>query len=170
MTWLWEELHELFDTADNSFPEICICNLEKETVVSNYNLIRKHAKFMVGGPRFINYEAKAEMNLDDVEDASKLVVEKKAHPFHFMVRQIMFDDYYIPELGVFILDNAIALDYEKGSLWGPLEIESLLRLILKLMGKDSFLQFEELMSKSDQERILSALNKLSEQEELAKSA
>lgn len=166
MGWLWNNIHDLFDTDDGTFPEICVCNLKGKNVVEGYNYIRKHASMVVGAPRFLNGETNNEMGIDEVEDASLLVANRKAHPFHFMVRDILFEGYRIRELGVFILDNAIALDYEKGPLWGEIEIESLLCLIIKLMPEQAHLKLEESVSEDDLKRLNSAIERLkSEQSE-----
>ena len=131
MGWLWNQVHHIFDADDGSFPEICICGLSPEKISESYLFIRRIADFVVGSPRFFNREAGCEQGLDEVENAALLVCEMKANPFHFMLRSLRHEPGIVHELGVFILDNAIALDYEKGPIWGEREIEALLQIILK---------------------------------------
>ena len=102
------------------------------------------------------------MEIDAVECAATLVCRQKANPFHFMVRDIAFGSGKINEIGVFILDNAIAIDYEKGRIWGELQIETLLLLINKLKetSDKAFIRLEDAVSFKDRERLEAALKRL----------
>lgn len=166
MGWLWNEIHDMFDEDDGSFPEICICGLSAAEVTAGYRLIREKTQFLVGGPRFFNVEAGCEMTLDEVENAAQLVCTRKAQPFHFMVRNLSLAQGSVHELGVFILDNAIALDYEKGRLWGELQIETLLLLINKLKegSTKAFIRLEDAVSPNDKNRLEAALKRLASPE------
>ena len=167
MGWLFQEIGDFFSKNDGSFPEICICGLSAEEVNKSYKLIREKSRFNVGKPTFFNREAEKEMDLDEVEDASAMVTEGKAQPFHFMVREICFGKRHrIPELGVFILHNAIALDYEKGPCWGEIEIEALLLLILQLLGdsEKNFIKLEESVSQEDRDKFAAVVKRLCEEE------
>lgn len=152
----------MFDEDDGSFPEICICNLSAAEVVSGYSMLRKISTAVVGGPRFFNLETSSEMGLNEVANPAALVVAKKAQPFHFMVRNISFADGRLEELGIFILDNAIALDYEKGPIWGEIQIETLLLIINRLMegSEKAFLRLEDAVSPNDKVRLETCLKKL----------
>ena len=152
----------MFDNDDGSFPEICICGLSAEQVSAGYLFIREITDFVVGAPRFFNHEAKCEMGLDEVENPALLVCTKKANPFHFMTRSIRYAKGTVHELGVFILNNAIALDYEKGPIWGEREIETLLQMILKIRAEspDSVIRLEDAVSANDRQLIEDALDHL----------
>ena len=162
MGWIWNDLHHMFDVDDGSFPEICICGLSAEQVSAGYLFIRKITDFIVGAPRFFNHETKSEMGLDEVENPAQLVCTKKANPFHFMARSIRYAQGSVRELGVFVLDNAIALDYEKGPIWGEREIETLLQMIIKIRtgAPESFIRLEDAVSKDDRQLIEDAINRL----------
>ena len=162
MGWLWNETHHLFDIDDGSFPEICICGLSADQVSAAYSFLKKNADYIVGSPRFFNCEANCEMGLDEVDNPARLVCEKKANPFHFMARSLRFADGRVHELGIFILDNAVALDYEKGPIWGEREIETLLQIILHIRSGNpqGFLRFEETVKDCDRQTIESAINRL----------
>lgn len=157
----------MFDVDDGSYPEICICNLTGDAVVAGYSLIRKIAGSVAGGPCFFNLEANCEMQLDEVDNAAALVVAKKAQPFHFMIRNITFGEGRLRELGIFILDNAIAIDFEKGPLWGEIEIETLLLLIIELMSgcEGAFIRLEDDVSATDKTRLTDSLKQLIEEQQ-----
>lgn len=163
MGWLYQKSSDFFAEDDGSYPEICICNLSKDQVVLAYHFIRNQCAHFVGQPTFFNREQDCEMKLTEVECAASMVTAGKAQPFHFMVRNIRFGrDNLIPELGVFIMHNAVALDYEKGPFWGELEIESLLLLILKVMHDcpESFVRLEEAVSEENKNRFNEILAQL----------
>jgi len=166
MGWLWNEIHDMFDEDDGEFPEICICNLLPQEVANGYSLIRQ-AGCAAGGPRFYNIEASQEMGLDEVENAADLVSRRKAQPFHFMVRNLRYADGCLSEIGVFILDNAIALDYEKGPFWGEIQIETFMLLIrhLKRASPKAFIKLEETVSPENRMRFLSCLDRLGSENE-----
>lgn len=166
MGWLYQKISDFFVEDDGSYPEICVCNLSPTQISNGYKLIRKISSFTIGKPRIFCLEEEKEKELDEVENASELVTSGKAKPFHFMVRNLYFGkDQKIPEIGVFILSNAIALDYEKGRVWGELEIESLLKLALKLMvdSPEAYVKLEEGVKDSDKERFSQALAQLKEE-------
>ncbi|MFZ5952382.1 MAG: hypothetical protein ACOYXC_16900 [Candidatus Rifleibacteriota bacterium] len=146
MGWLYQQTSVFFSRDDGSYPEICVCNLNPDQVIRAYKLIRKFCGFVVGRPRFFNREQACEMALDEIGCAAELVTDSRAQPFHFMVRNLKFGkDWQIHELGVFVMPNAIALDYVKGPAWGELEIESLLVLIMLIIrnSPESFVRLEE---------------------------
>ncbi|GAB4268399.1 MAG: hypothetical protein Kow0029_03760 [Candidatus Rifleibacteriota bacterium] len=163
MGWLYEKLNDLFVEDDGTFPEICICNLTPEEVQKTYLRIRSICTYVVGKPTFFNISEEREMALDEVENAAQLVCSGEAQPFHFMVRDLKFEkDYHIPEIGIFILANAVALDYEKGRIWGEIEIESILSLILKISNESTqaTIRLEESVSQAAKERFYEALELL----------
>ncbi len=162
MGWLWNQVHHIFDTDDGSFPEICICGLSAHNICDAYLFIRSIASFVVGSPRILNRDTGCETGLDEVENAAKLVCEQKAPPFHFMLRSLRHEPGTLQELGVFVLDNAIALDYEKGPIWGEREIETLLQIILRIKSgcPGSFVKLEESVSTEDRRLFNEALDRL----------
>jgi len=162
MGWLWNQIHHIFDGDDGSFPEICICGLSADQVSEAYRFIREIAGFVAGSPRFFNRETGCEMGIDEVENAARLVCEQKASPFHFMLRSLRHEPGIVHELGVFVLDNAIALDYEKGPVWGEREIESLLKIILRIKGTSPgpLIKLEEAVSSKDRQLLNDSLDRL----------
>ena len=43
MSWLWIQLHDLFDTDDGSLPEVRVNYAEEKTTVAGYKLLRERA-------------------------------------------------------------------------------------------------------------------------------
>jgi hypothetical protein len=160
MGWLYEQINDFFCEDDDSYPEVCVCNLNETQICTAYQFIVEKSAYFVGKPFFFNRDKNAEQSIEEVSNAARLVAKGTAQPFHFMVRDIRFGkDQHIHELGVFIMPNAIALDYEKGRVWGELEIESFLMLLLLILqaSKDSFLKLEETVVDEAKERFSRAV-------------
>lgn len=162
MGWLWNDIHDMFDEDDGSFPEICICGLTAAEVAAGYQLIRKCARILVGKPAFYEIASGKERELDEVTCAASLVCAKQANPFHFLVRNMAFRKGEVHEAGVFILDNAIAFDYPKSCLWGEIQIETLLLLINKIKegSEKAFIRLEDAVGPDDRQRLQTALDRL----------
>ncbi|MFZ2960587.1 MAG: hypothetical protein WA705_27220 [Candidatus Ozemobacteraceae bacterium] len=141
----WNSLHDLFDKDDGSFPEILINRLGGPGVIRGYSHIREKTKFLVGAPAFTGRRDGREKLLDSVPNAAEVVVSGAAEPFHFLARQIVVDAGIIPELGVFIFENAIALDYQMGRQWSESTLEALFSLVRFLVrnGENPVVTHEE---------------------------
>ncbi len=167
MGWLWNTTHDIFDIDDGNYSEICICSLTPEQVVSGYNFIRSKSKRLRGNPVFYSFESRQEIGLDEVPNAAEMVCRRQAHPFHFVVATLRLDRGILYDLGFFILDNAIAIDYNPGPLWGELEIETLMRIIMGIRANapDSFIKLSSSAKPENRGRIEEALIQLAKEDE-----
>ncbi|MDD2625088.1 MAG: hypothetical protein PHF29_00365 [Candidatus Riflebacteria bacterium] len=152
MGWLWNSVHDFFDIKDGTFPEICINGLNTSEVISGYNLIRKSASSLIGRPTLQTIETKSLHGIDELGNAADLVCKRKVYPFHFMVSDLNIKKFGLYELGIFIFENGIALDIERGPLWGEREMMCLFMLIIKIKGSSSsaFIRLEEHFNKEYQ--------------------
>ena len=166
MGWLWNTTHDIFDTEED-YSEICICSLSPEQVVSGYNFIRSISRRLRGEPTFFSLETMQEMKLDEIGNAAEYVCKRKAHPFHFVSATIRLGRGILYDLGFFILDNAIAIDFKRGPLWGELEIETLMRIILAIRenAPESYIQLQSTANPTYRGRLEEALIKLSSDED-----
>jgi len=137
-SWLWEELHDLFDTDDGSLPEIRINYVGTSATVAAYALLRNHATRVVSEkPYFWSKTHDAERSLDSVPNAAALVVADEAEPFHVVLGGIRARGTLIPDIGVFVCPDQIALDYRMGFAWGAKELEALFDLLTELAALDN---------------------------------
>lgn len=136
-SWLWSELHFFFDTDDGSLPEIRINYNDTKATVAGYVLLRERAAQNVTvSPYFWSKIDNAEHLVDSVPNAAALVVAGEADPFHVVFGGIQSGGTTIPDIGVFVFPNQIALDYRMGLAWGPKEVEALFELIAVLSALD----------------------------------
>ena len=166
MGWLWNTTHDIFDTDEN-YSEICICSLTPEQVVAGYNFIRSKSRRLRGTPTFYSFETQSEIGLDEIGNAAEFVCRRKARPFHFVSATLRLDRGILYDLGFFILDNAIAIDFQRGKLWGELEIETLMRIIMEIRrnAPESFLQLPSTAAPEYRGRIEEALIQLAKEDE-----
>ena len=136
--WLWNELHDLFDTDDGSLPELRVNFRDPRATAAGYALLRRRAgRVVTENPRFWSNPLSAECELDSVPNAATLVVAGDAEPFHVLLGGIATPSTVIPDLGVFVFPNQLALDYRMGPDWGPSELDGLFELLVELTNLDT---------------------------------
>lgn len=130
-----DSLLDLFATADGGLPEICILGLQGEEVAALYAMLRGVARFLVGKPVYRDRRDRLDKPLDGEANPALLVVSGEAEPFHFLTRGIRVEGVELPDLGVFVLPNAVALDYERGPWWGRAQVTALFSLLRGLFAR-----------------------------------
>ena len=136
-SWLWTELHHLFDADDGSLPEIRVSYVEREATVAGYDLLRLRAgRVVTEKPYFWSKAHDVERALDSVSNAAALVVTGEAEPFHVVLGGIQARNATIPDFGVFVFPYQLALDYRMGPAWGASEIEALFQVLIELTALD----------------------------------
>jgi hypothetical protein len=134
---IWNELRDLFDTDDGSLPEIRIDYANPTAAVSGYALLRKRAARVVSeNAYFWSKTNNVECPLDSVPNAAALVVSGEAEPFHVVFGGIQSGGVTIPDLGVFVFQDQLALDYRMGPAWGPKQLGALFELLGELTAFD----------------------------------
>lgn len=73
-----------------------------------------------------------EVPVDSVENAASLVINGEAESFHIVVGELSFEEVIIPDLGVFVFNDSISLDYRMGQEWGSAELDALFTLFSKI--------------------------------------
>jgi hypothetical protein len=124
---LWEAIHELFDTISGELPEIDLDCLSGHQIIKIFSLLAAHSKEILG--TFWDNKMNADRPICSVENAAKMVVEGKASCFHALMRGIEINGTAIPDLGVFVYEDNMSLDYRMGPKWGPRELAALFQLL-----------------------------------------
>lgn len=157
MSFSCESIRPLFSADDGCCPEICISRMPVAAIADVYAFVRQKSRFLVGSPVFWVFKEARNVPLDAYLNPGLLVASGDAEPFHFLVsfleipvRPASPEDtpqagIRLPDIGVFVMQNAIALDYERGPHWTDLEITAFLEL-LQIIGDispDSLLSLEQ---------------------------
>lgn len=154
---IWNELHALFDTDDGSLPEIELTNLCSLHVGDIYLFLVSRGKDITsGGAHFWDNRLKQERAIDSVGNAATLVVQGIAEPFHIVISSLTVNGVNIPDLGIFVFQDSISLDYRMGIAWGPAELTAFLELLsqIKELAPDMQVSLQEGKSNELQERFL----------------
>jgi hypothetical protein len=145
-SWLWDLLHDLFETDDGSLPEIRVNYCDAGAVVAGYELLRNRASEFEGSEfGTIELKDRGARELRLVDRPASLVVSQAAEPFHSVFSGLSVDGTLLPDLGVFVFADQITIDYRMGAEWGPTQVEALFFLLEELRFPDprSVLSLEE---------------------------
>jgi hypothetical protein len=135
MTGVWDRLHWLFDTDDGSLPEVLLTNLSVEGVAAIYAFLRSRGD-KASSFAFWHRSLDREEQIDAWPNAALLVATGQAEAFHFMATGLAFDNVVIPDLGVFVFPEEIALDYRMGRDWDERRVLALFELLRQFVGLD----------------------------------
>ncbi|MES1950514.1 hypothetical protein S4A8_06633 [Salinisphaera sp. S4-8] len=135
--WLWNELRDLFDTDDGSLPEVRVDYRDPAATGAGYALLRGRAARVVSDKAYFwSKTHDAEGSLDFVSDAAALVASGEAEAFHVVLGGVQSRSAAVPDLGVFVFADQLALDYRMGRAWGPNELEAFFSLLGELASLD----------------------------------
>ncbi|HXG64233.1 MAG TPA: hypothetical protein VNO70_03940 [Blastocatellia bacterium] len=134
---LWKELHYLFDTDDGSLPEIWIMNLSQAGVVAIFSYLQHNCHNLANNAVFWSIEDQQDKPIDSVPNAAALVIQGRAEPFHFLCQGLTYDGIVIPDMGVFVFDDQINLDYRMGDEWDAPKLKALFGILKELKGMDA---------------------------------
>jgi hypothetical protein len=135
VTGVWKELRFLFDTDDGSLPEVRVTDLSRDGLATGYAFLRWQAQ-VAPGVAFWHRTLNREEQLDAWPDAAWLVATQEADVFHFLARGIAIDGVILPDLGVFVFPDELALDYRMGPEWDERRVLALFELLRQLAALD----------------------------------
>ena len=133
---VWNLIHDLFEAADGSLPDIRITELTPEGVAKVYDYLRAHSRLACTNPHFWDKTSKQEAHVDSVPNAAQRVIEGLAEPFHIAVGGLKFLNTKIPDLGIFVFQKEIALDYRTGKEWAEPQLLALFELLRHICSID----------------------------------
>lgn len=136
-TWLWDELHEFFDTDDGSLPEVHLDYSDPHAVPRGFALLLDRSRELVADDgQFWSKAAEEARPVNSASNAAALVVSGEAEAFHVVVEDVRCGDVTLPDLGVFVFQDQISLDFRMGSHWGPVELAGFFGLLADLRALD----------------------------------
>ena len=131
---LWSTFHSIFDTDDGSLPEIAIAHITPAGLADVWMYLRTAAVEYAGDNWFWHHSTERETPLDSVQNAAALVVIGEAEIFHTVLNGISFFGSVIPDLGVFVFQDAIVLDYRMGHDWNAANLTALFELLRQIQN------------------------------------
>jgi hypothetical protein len=134
---LWKELHHLFDTDEGGLPEIRIVNLSQEGVVAIFSSLQQNCRPFANSQVYWSDEDQQDKPINSVPNAAALVVQGRAAPFHCLCRGLTCEGEMLPDIGVFVFQEEIALDYRAGQEWNARKLKALFGLLKELASIDT---------------------------------
>jgi hypothetical protein len=131
----FKALRKIFNMDDGSLPDIEVCNLTKDEVISGYEIIRSSSVEIISqNPSYWSISKAKEIGLTIDDNPSNLVVDGKAEPFHICFGGIISPTgKKIPNLGLYVFQDCLAFDYRKGPEWDLEAIKGLFELLMKIL-------------------------------------
>ncbi len=135
MSWLWDELRDQFEVDDGGLYDIRVDFAEARCLVAAFRLLRDRG-VLNPGATFWSVSEQRDVPVPEVEDAAALVVAREAEPFHVVFSGLGANGVAIPDLGAFVFQEQLALDYRMGPEWNPATLQGLFHLLLELSAPD----------------------------------
>jgi hypothetical protein len=101
-----------------------------------FALLRELGTEVEDDPTFWSIPGEEARLVGSVPNAAALVVSGEAEPFHWLLARTTRDGVTLPDIGVFVFPDQIALDYRRGKEWGPSEVRRFCQLLLDLSRLD----------------------------------
>lgn len=161
-TWLWDEVHEFFDTDDGSLPEVHMNYSDPHAVSRGFTLLLDRSRELVADDgQFWSKAAEKARPVNSVPNAAALVVSGEAEAFHVVIEDIRCGGVTLPDLGVFVFQDQICIDFRMGEHWGPAELAGFFGLLADLAALDPEASFslEDGVPSSVSERHLAAFER-----------
>ena len=132
--WLWESLHDLFDTDDGSSPEIHVGYPRRGGVPAGFGYLTSLADPLSGDATYWSVVDQRDEPIENPGHVAELVVGGQSDPFHVSLRGVRFEHGpELPDLGCFVFPDQLALDYRPGPSWGACELSSLFSVLKALV-------------------------------------
>lgn len=129
---LWRELAYLFEEDDGSLPEVRLIDIPSGGAARIFQELRNRAEPLEPTQTIWDEELGRDVPLEDVPDAATLVAEERIQGFHVVLRGISSHSIRLPELGVFVCQNNVELDYRMGSEWNAEVLAAFVELLADL--------------------------------------
>lgn len=126
---LWARVRECFDTDDRSLPGIAITGLSPAGVADVYAMLRSRSRLEGESPTFWSRTEQADVLVDAVPNAAALTSGGQAEAFHIVISGVSAGGVELPELGVFVFQDSVELDYRMGPDWGPDQVSGFFELL-----------------------------------------
>jgi len=130
--YLWGQLHDLFDTDDGMLPDIELNGLQGDEIENIYAFLRSRSELTPPKASFWSNTEQRSVLVNTVENAARLVAMGEGQQFHVILRGLSFEGATIPDLGVFVFEDMIGLDYRMGPEWNPARLKALFECLYQL--------------------------------------
>ena len=129
----WDRLRWLFDTDDGGLYDIRLFGLDERGLAAAFEFVRSRSA-ITPDAMYWHTGLDCEQRVADYPDVASLVSQGVAEPFHVLAPGLQFADTVIPDLGVFLWQDELTLDYRMGPEWGCPQLFALFELLWQLVA------------------------------------
>jgi hypothetical protein len=130
---LWVELSDLFKEDEGFLPEVRLIDLSPDGTARIFDGLLHIAEPLDASQTIWHDECQREIQLADVPNAGVLAATGRINSLHAVLRGIRFGELPIPDLGVSVWPNEIALDYRPGLGWDADTLAGFIELLSELL-------------------------------------
>ena len=123
---------DCFIYDDGSLPGIELTGLTRQDVAAIYAFIRRGSRLSNDAAEFWNKREERPISLDAVANAAELVANGEADSFHFCFTGLRVGGVELPELGLFVFEDNVELDYRMGRHWTRSTITAFFKMLREL--------------------------------------
>ena len=127
---LWSELSWLFEDDDGSLPEVRLVTSSPDATARIFEELRRRAEPLASTQTVWHKGRKQELAVAALPDPGALAVQGVIGPLHIVARDIRSGGITLPDLGVSVDPDGIAIDYRMGDTWNP----GMLAAFVELLG------------------------------------
>lgn len=128
-----KELKTYFDTDDGYLPDVSVSGYDSKEVPQVFNRLINMSSPSSLESELWHLPTEANVKLSNFDCAAELVVRGEAEPFHMMLKKPMYLGVELPDLGAFIFQENITLDYRRGPEWSYRILATFLTFINTVM-------------------------------------
>lgn len=131
---VWAEFRQHFEFNDGSLPEVQLEDLGAAGVLSACRRLTEMGEFDAGFRGA--WDVTENRSRDDLSflESVQGVVEHRFESFHWTFSRVRVGGVELPELGVFVFDDAIYLNYRMGPAWTSATVTAFLELLELLLS------------------------------------
>jgi hypothetical protein len=124
----WKRYHEYFDEHDGSLPEVRLSGIQAPHLSAVFDRLRGAAS-RLSESTFWDPRLEQDFLVASVPNAALLVASSAVPSFHVVLQGVRVGGIRVPDIGVFVFPDQVALDYQPGSEWNETALEAFLELV-----------------------------------------
>jgi hypothetical protein len=133
---LWSELSWLFEDDDGSLPEVRLRTSSPDATARIFEKLYRRSTPLASTQTVWHNERRQEVAVSALSDPGTLAVRGVIGPLHIVARGIRSAEVGLPDLGVSVDPDGVAIDYRMGDTWNPDVLAAFVELIGELLALD----------------------------------
>ncbi len=160
MTNAWQITSVNFRDDDGSLPTIVFDHVKPASVKKLYRFIRENGQCVSKSPTVWDNRHCADVPLMSIDDPCDWLQAGRADAFHCCFGGISMHGTVIPDLGIFVWENKIEIDFRMGKAWNSENVDAFFRFLAYLhsLAPESRIRSDELDQLTDEKSFMAALH------------